>query len=45
MLSDYPNALYDGTLAGWNRHDFPIVNNSSSGSTKRIMTEALWCNF
>lgn len=45
MLSGYPNRLYDTELHDWNRHDFKIDNKVAGGSTKRIMTEAVWCNF
>jgi len=45
MLSGYPNKLYDRTLCDWNRHDRKIDNKVSSASSKRIMTESLWCNF
>jgi DNA adenine methylase len=45
MLSGYPNELYDRMLHDWNRHDREIDNKVSRSSIKRIMTEALWCNF
>lgn len=45
MLSGYPNALYDGELAGWRRQDFLIDNKAAGGKAKRKMTEALWMNF
>jgi DNA adenine methylase len=45
MLSGYPNALYDTTLAGWSRHDFDLANHAAGGSDKRRMTECVWCNF
>jgi len=45
ILSGYPNELYDRTLGDWNRHDRQIDNKVSSASSKRIMTESLWCNF
>ncbi len=45
MLSGYPSRLYDKALADWNRHAFELPNNSAGGSTKRRMTECVWCNF
>jgi DNA adenine methylase len=45
MLSGYPSKLYDTVLHDWNRHDFVIDNKASGGTTKRKMTEAVWCNF
>lgn len=45
MLSGYPNELYDGTLNEWNRHDREIDNKVSGGTSKRMMTESIWCNF
>ena len=45
MLSGYPNDLYDSILAGWARHDYPIVNHAAGGKSKRKMVECLWCNF
>jgi len=45
MLSGYPNELYDGILHDWNRHDFEIDNKAAGGKSKRIMREAIWCNF
>jgi DNA adenine methylase len=38
VLSGYPSALYDKSLADWNRH-------ASGSRRKRKMTEVLWCNF
>lgn len=45
MLSGYRNPLYDRELRFWNRHDKPIDNKASGAKTKRIVTEAVWCNF
>jgi DNA adenine methylase len=45
MLSGYPNSLYDGELAGWNRQDFVIDNKASGSKSKRQMTESVWMNF
>jgi DNA adenine methylase len=45
MLSGYPNELYDRTLSQWNRHDREIDNKVSGGTSKRMMTESIWCNF
>lgn len=45
MLSGYPNRLYDRALHDWNRHDFAIDNKAAGGRSKRVMTEAVWCNF
>jgi len=45
ILSGYPNELYDCALHEWNRHDRKIDNKVSGGSSKRVMTESLWCNF
>lgn len=45
MSSGYPNEMYDDVLQGWNRHDFEIDNKVAGGSTKRTMTETVWCNF
>jgi DNA adenine methylase len=45
MLSGYPSALYDGALAGWNRHTFDLPNNAAAGKAKGRETEVLWCNF
>jgi DNA adenine methylase len=45
MLSGYPNELYSGELAGWNRHDFLIDNKAAGGTTKRKMIEAVWMNY
>jgi DNA adenine methylase len=45
MLSGYPSALYDTTLAGWNRRTFDKANHSAGGGSKRRMTECVWCNF
>ncbi len=45
MLSGYPSALYDQTLAAWNRHTFDLPNHASGARQKDRETEALWCNF
>ena len=45
MLSGYDSALYQEALADWNRHAFELPNNAASGSSKRKMTEIVWCNF
>ena len=45
MLSGYPNEMYDKILHDWNRHDREIDNKVSGGTSKRIMTESIWCNF
>ena len=45
MLSGYPNPLYDGELAAWNRQDFQIDNKASGGKVKREMTESVWMNY
>ena len=45
MLSGYRSELYDRMLVGWCRHDFDMPNNAAGGTTKRRMTECLWCNF
>jgi DNA adenine methylase len=45
MLSGYPSALYDDTLAGWTRHTFDLPNNAAGGKAKARETEVLWCNF
>lgn len=45
MLSGYPSALYDDSLAGWSRHTFDLPNNAASGKQKSRETEVLWCNF
>ena len=44
MVSGYRSTLYDRMLAGWTRHDFDLANNAAGGSSKRPMTECLWCN-
>jgi DNA adenine methylase len=45
ILSSYSSELYDSALAGWNRHTETLPNNAAGGSSKREMTEVLWCNF
>ena len=45
ILSGYPSALYDRTLAGWSRHAFDLSNNAAGGKKKRRATEVVWCNF
>jgi DNA adenine methylase len=45
MLSGYPSALYDASLAGWNRHAFDLPNHAAGGKSKARETEVLWCNF
>jgi DNA adenine methylase len=45
MLSGYPSALYDETLADWTRHTFDLPNNAAGGKVKGRETEVLWCNF
>ena len=45
ILSGYPSKLYDEALSAWNRQTEDLPNNAASGSTKRRMTEVLWCNF
>ena len=45
ILSGLASKLYDDALSGWQRHTRDLPNNAASGSTKRRMTEVLWCNF
>jgi DNA adenine methylase len=47
LLSGYHSRLYDVTAAasGWNCHEFDLPNNAAGGTSKRRMTEVLWCNF
>jgi DNA adenine methylase len=45
MLSGYPSALYDASLACWNRHAFDLPNHAAGGKSKARATEVLWCNF
>jgi DNA adenine methylase len=45
LLSGYPNTIYDGELADWNRRDFMIDNKAAGGETKRKVTESVWMNF
>ena len=45
ILSGYANELYDRELASWNRHSVEVPNHAAGGSSKRRMTEVLWCNF
>ena len=45
MLSGYPNPIYDGELAGWQRQDFFIDNKAAGGKIKRQMVESVWMNF
>jgi DNA adenine methylase len=45
MLSGYPSAWYDTTLAGWKRFVFDLPNHTAGGESKRRMTECVWCNF
>ena len=45
MLSGYPSALYDQTLAGWTRHAFDLPNQASGAKLKDRETEVLWCSF
>ena len=45
MLSGYPNKMYDRILHEWNRHDREIDNKVSGSTSKRMMTESIWCNF
>lgn len=46
LLSGYRSELYDDCAAanGWARHDFDLPNNSAGGTSKRRMTECVWCN-
>lgn len=47
LLSGYHSKLYDGIAerAGWNCHEFKIVNNAAGGKKKREMVECVWTNF
>jgi DNA adenine methylase len=45
ILSGYPSALYDDTLAGWKKHPKDVANDAAGGKKKRRMTEVLWTNF
>jgi DNA adenine methylase len=45
MLSGYASPLYDDRLAAWSRHEFVLPNQAAGGSSKRLMTEIVWCNF
>lgn len=45
MISGYPHELYDMELSDWHRHDFPIPNHAATSTTKRLMTECVWCNY
>jgi DNA adenine methylase len=45
MISGYPSEMYDRELADWHRHVFKIPNQAAGGSSKREMTEVVWCNF
>ena len=45
VLSGYPSTMYDRELAAWNRQEFNMPNQAAGGSSKRRMTEVLWCNF
>jgi DNA adenine methylase len=44
VLSGYANPLYDRMLAGWERVEFELPNNSGQGRTKQRRTEVLWLN-
>jgi DNA adenine methylase len=44
-ISGYANALYDKTLAGWQRIEFNLPNHSAQGKTKARRTEVLWLNY
>jgi DNA adenine methylase len=44
-ISGYPSQLYDGTLSGWNRHQWDLPNNVSHAEQKGREVECLWCNF
>jgi DNA adenine methylase len=47
LLSGYRSELYD-TAADrhdWRRHDFDLPNNAAGGTSKRRMTECVWCNY
>jgi hypothetical protein len=39
------SVLYQAKLADWSRHTFEFPNNAASGSSKRVTTEIVWCNF
>jgi DNA adenine methylase len=45
MVSGYPSELYDHVLTGWSRHTFDMPNQAAGGSSKRRMTEVVWCNY
>ncbi len=47
LLSGYESELYldFAEAMKWKRHDFQIVNNSSSKATKDVKTECVWTNF
>jgi DNA adenine methylase len=47
LLSGYRSESYDkvAKVAGWNRKDFSLPNNSAGGKVKRRMTECVWMNF
>jgi DNA adenine methylase len=45
MLSGYPSALYDATLACWTRHTFDLPNNAAGREAKGRETEVVWCNW
>jgi hypothetical protein len=41
----YRSSLYDVELCSWSMHTFDLPNHAAGGSTKRRMTEVVWCNF
>jgi DNA adenine methylase len=45
MLSGYDSYLYRRRLSNWTRHEFKLPNAAAGGTTKRVMTEVLWCNW
>jgi DNA adenine methylase len=45
ILSGYPSPMYDRALSAWNRRQFDLPNQAAGGSSKRRMTEVVWCNF
>lgn len=46
LLSGYRSQMYDqhARTHGWNRHEFEIPNNASSGRKKQAKTECVWSN-
>ncbi len=41
-ISGYRCDLYDTALAGWERHEWDLPNNSGQGATKQRRIECLW---